>query len=58
MGKIGEKRKRKPKISDKKQSVRFKETALEIDADQPSDAFDRVVEEMARPISYDSEKKE
>jgi hypothetical protein len=34
-----------------------KETAREIDADQPSDAFDRVVEEMGRPISYDSEKK-
>jgi hypothetical protein len=43
MGKIGEKQKRKPKISDKKQSERFKEAAREVGADQPSDAFDAIV---------------
>lgn len=48
MGKIGEKQKKKPKISDKKQSERFKETAREIGADEASDAFDRIVGEMSR----------
>ncbi len=48
MGKLGEKQKRKPKINDKKQSERFKETAREIGADEPSDAFDRIVGEMVR----------
>jgi hypothetical protein len=48
MGKAGEKQKRRPKFKDKKQSERFKETAQEIGADESSDAFDRIVEEMAR----------
>jgi hypothetical protein len=48
MGKAGEKQKRKPKIKDKKQSERFKETAREIGADQESDAFDRIIGEMGR----------
>jgi hypothetical protein len=48
MGKLGEKQKRKPKISDKKQSERFKETARDVGADQPSDAFDRIVTNLAR----------
>ena len=48
MGKAGEKQRRKPKISDKKQSERFKETAREVGADESSDAFDRIVKEMAR----------
>jgi hypothetical protein len=48
MGKAGEKQKRKPKIKDKRQSERFKEAAREVGADQPSDAFDRIVETMAR----------
>jgi hypothetical protein len=43
-----EKQKRKPKISDKKQSERFKETAREIGADQPSNAFDEIIAAMAR----------
>jgi hypothetical protein len=47
MGKAGEKQKRKPKISDKKQSERFKETAREIGADESSDAFDEIIEAMA-----------
>lgn len=48
MGKAGEKQKRKPKIKDKKQSERFKETAREVGADQISETFDRIVKEMAR----------
>ena len=48
MGKAGEKQRRKPKISDKRQSERFKETARELGADQPADAFDRIVGELGR----------
>jgi hypothetical protein len=55
MGKAGEKQKRKPKISDKRQSERFKETAREVGADEPSDAFDRIVEEMGRRKSENDE---
>jgi hypothetical protein len=49
MGKAGEKQKRRPKIKDKRQSERFKEAARKLGADQPTDVFDRVVAEMARP---------
>jgi hypothetical protein len=49
MGKAGEKQKRRPKITDKRQSERFKEAARELGADQPTDAFDRIVKEMGRP---------
>jgi hypothetical protein len=48
MGKAGEKQKKKPKIKDKRQSERFKETAREIGADQESGAFDRILGEMVR----------
>jgi len=48
MGKAGEKQKRRPKIKDKKQSERFKEAARLLGADQGTDAFDRVVDQMAR----------
>jgi hypothetical protein len=48
MGKLGEKQKRKPKISDKKQSERFKKTAREVAAAETSDAFDRIIEQMGR----------
>ncbi|MDB5581359.1 MAG: hypothetical protein JWR80_6535 [Bradyrhizobium sp.] len=47
MGKVGEKQKRTPKIKDKKQSERFKEAARELGADETSDAFERVVKQMA-----------
>ncbi len=47
MGKAGEKQKRRPKISDKRQSERFKETARMIGADQTSEAFDQILREMA-----------
>jgi hypothetical protein len=48
MGKLGEKQKRKPKISDKKQSERFKATAREIGADESADAFDSVIKQMVQ----------
>ena len=47
MTKPGAKQKRKPKIKDKRQSERFKETAREVGADQPTDAFDEIIEAMA-----------
>jgi hypothetical protein len=43
MGKAGEKQKRKPKISDKKQSERFKATAREVGADDTSQSFDEIL---------------
>jgi len=49
MGKVGEKQKRRPKITDKRQSERFKETAREVGADEPGEAFDRIVDQMAHP---------
>jgi hypothetical protein len=49
MGKpAGGKQKKTPKIKDSKQSERFKEAARELGADESSDAFDRVVDEMAK----------
>jgi hypothetical protein len=48
MGRAGEKQKRTPKIKDKKQSERFKEAARELGADENSDAFDLIVDEMAK----------
>jgi hypothetical protein len=48
MTKKGEKQKRKPKISDKKQSERFKATAREVGAHESSDAFDKIVGELGR----------
>jgi hypothetical protein len=56
MGKLGEKQRRRPKIKDKRQSERFKETARELGADQPPDVFDRIVEEMAREKPADAKK--
>jgi hypothetical protein len=55
MGKAGEKQKRKPKLTDKRQSERFKETAGEVVADESSDAFERALSRLApsrkRPIA-------
>jgi hypothetical protein len=48
MGKAGEKQKRRPKIADKKQSERFKEAAREVGAQDPADAFDRIIGEMGK----------
>lgn len=55
MGKVGEKQKRKPKISDKRQSERFKETARQVGADEGTPAFDLIVEEMGRRKAPDDE---
>jgi hypothetical protein len=46
-----------PKITDKQQSERFKEAARKLGADQSADAFDRIVEEMARGNVKDSERR-
>ena len=46
MGKAGEKQKRHPKITDKRQSERFKEAARELGADKSSDAFDHIIEQL------------
>jgi hypothetical protein len=48
MGKAGEKQKRRPKITDKQQSERFREAARELGADHDSKAFDQVLAEMGR----------
>lgn len=56
MGKAGEKQKRKPKIKDVRQSERFKHMARELGADESSDAFDRVVQEMAKQKSTPKQK--
>jgi hypothetical protein len=49
MGKAGQKQKKKPKIKDKKQSERFKETAREVGADEIADVFDRLIDVLAPP---------
>jgi hypothetical protein len=48
MGKAGEKQKKKPKIKDKRQSERFKETARQVGADEESEAFSQLVRELAK----------
>jgi hypothetical protein len=48
MGKRGEKQKKKPKVKDKRQSERFKETARQVGADESADAFDKIITAMAR----------
>lgn len=53
MTKPGEKQKRKPKIKDKRQSERFKETAREVGAEEQADAFDRILGEMSRQADVD-----
>jgi len=46
MGKAGEKQKRRPKLSDKQQSERFKKMAKEVGADEDGEAFERVIEKL------------
>ena len=55
MGKAGKKQKRRPKIKDKKQSERFKEAARQLGADESSDAFDRIVSEMGKRSTAESD---
>lgn len=57
MGNRGEKQKRRPKIKDKKQSERFKETARMLGADESGDAFDEIVAQLARTKPAKSKKK-
>jgi uncharacterized protein YgbK (DUF1537 family) len=49
MGKAGEKQKRKPKLTDKRQSERFKEIAREVGADESSEAFERAMSKLVPP---------
>jgi hypothetical protein len=53
MGRKGEDHKSNPKISDEKQSERFKDFARQVGASEISDAFDRIMETMA-PIKEPS----
>jgi hypothetical protein len=48
MGKAGEKQKKKPKIKDKRQSERFKETARQVGADQELGLFAWLITELAK----------
>jgi len=48
MGKAGEKQKKKPKIKNKRQSERFKETARQVGADQELDLFAWLTTELAK----------
>jgi hypothetical protein len=52
MAKAGtpKKKKAKPKLTDKEQSERFKETARELGVDEGGEEFERVVGKIARPI--------
>jgi hypothetical protein len=52
MEKSGEKQMRRPKISDKKQSEQFKETAREISAENLSDMFDKIIGEIGRNVVF------
>lgn len=58
MTKAGAKQKRRPKISDKKQSERFKEAARAVGADQESKAFDQIVKRLAHAKGSKPAKKE
>jgi hypothetical protein len=49
MGKLGEKQKRRPKLTDKKQSERFKEAARALGANESSEALERVCEKLVPP---------
>jgi hypothetical protein len=46
--------KQKPnqKLTDKSQSERFKESAREVGANQPSDALDKIIGEMGRNLAF------
>jgi hypothetical protein len=51
MGKAGEKQKQKPKLTDKRQSERFRETAGELDCDESEEAFERAFKKIVPPRS-------
>jgi len=52
MAKAGtpKKKKAKPKLSDKEQSERFKQTARDLGVDESGKEFERVFERIAKPI--------
>lgn len=49
MGKAGEKQKRRPLKTDKKQSERFKEAARELGVDENTETLERVFEKLVPP---------
>jgi hypothetical protein len=49
MGKAGEKQKRKPKLTDKRQYERFVETARELGCDESEEAFDQAFRKIVPP---------
>jgi len=49
MGKAGEKQKRTPKITNKRQYERFVKTARELGVDESEEAFDRAFREIVPP---------
>jgi hypothetical protein len=58
MGKAGEKQKRKPKITDKRQSERFRETARKHAADEDPEAFERAFDKLAPALKKTRDQKE
>jgi hypothetical protein len=55
MAKAGtpKKKKAKPKLSDKEQSERFKETARELGVDESGEEFERAFHRITKPHSLD-----
>ena len=56
MGKAGEKQKRTPKITNKRQYERFVEAARKLGADESEEAFDRTFNKLT-PAIIQKEKK-
>jgi hypothetical protein len=54
MGKAGEKQKRTPKISDKRQFERFVETVRKLGVDESEEAFDRAFRKIVPPKKHPS----
>jgi hypothetical protein len=48
---VPKKAKQKPKLTDKEQSERFKQTARELGAEESGDAFARVIDRILPPAS-------
>jgi hypothetical protein len=49
MGKAGEKQKRMPKTTDKREYERFVETARKLECDESEEAFDRAFKKIVPP---------
>jgi hypothetical protein len=56
MGKAGEKQKRTPKMTDKRQYDRFVETARKLGCDESEGALDRAFEKIVPPKRRTSER--